>query len=168
MVWLPWQQRRVPPAPATPADPETAAGLPLAIRSPTALPDITLAPITATASDGHPTTPICSPCQRCGACCAFYLVSFPGDEATSSTGNNELLDLSLPHGETSRFMKGTKARHPRCLALLGTVGGHVTCRIYQHRPSTCRAFQRSWENDAGNTLCDRARGVFGLEPFSQY
>jgi uncharacterized protein len=145
----------------TNGDPDTPP-LPAALPAPPQPPEI------GTASGSLRSTQTCSPCQRCGACCAFYLVSFPRDEAVDDTGTRRLYDLSLPLGETSRYMKGTKARHPRCQALLGTVGSHVSCSIYAHRPSTCCTFQRSWESDAGNTLCDRARCIFGLEPFSQY
>jgi len=65
-------------------------------------------------------------------------------------------------------MKGTEMHHPRCHALQGTIGSRVSCLIYANRSSTCRNFTRSWENNIGNTLCDKARAVFGLEPFSQY
>lgn len=67
-----------------------------------------------------------------------------------------------------RFMKGTETISPRCIALEGHVGFNVRCSIYEHRPSTCRNFRLSWENNTGNILCDRARAVFGLQPFSQY
>lgn len=109
-----------------------------------------------------------NPCLRCGACCAFFLVSFPSHEADQSTGG------LVPHemtGESAMFrrcMKGTETKRPRCIALSGFIGGRVHCRIYKNRPSTCRAFRRSWEYDASNFLCDRARAAYGLHAFSQY
>ena len=108
------------------------------------------------------------PCESCGACCAFFLVSFPSSESDDIAGG------SVPHGmsdrcsETKRFMNGTETRNPRCIALQGVVGSRVFCSIYENRPTICRAFNRSWENNSGNMLCDRARAVFGLQPFSQY
>ncbi len=108
------------------------------------------------------------PCEFCGACCAFFLVSFPSGETDDREGGFVPLCMSGCSSETKRFMHGTETGRPRCIALQGVVGTRVSCSIYDKRPTTCRAFNRSWENDTGNTLCDRARSVFGLQPFSQY
>jgi len=164
----PWRLKKISPTHSAPAGKETATGGLFAVPPSAALTDLPRPPETVATPDSFHRTHPPGPCQRCGACCAFYLVSFPDDEVVDSTGNSELFDLSLPLGKARRFMKGTKARHPRCLALQGSVGSHVACSIYEHRPSTCCAFQRSWEHGTGNTLCDRARNVFGLEPFSPY
>lgn len=107
-------------------------------------------------------------CERCGACCAFFPVSFPEDEAEEGTGNNLLSTMSLPAGHLRRVMKGTEIRPHRCIALQGEIGLKVSCFIYNNRPSTCRMFRRSWEENIGNLLCDKARAVLGLQPFSQY
>jgi Fe-S-cluster containining protein len=44
----------------------------------------------------------------------------------------------------------------RCLALQGSLGGSVSCRIYHHRPSPCRRVE------AGSALCLRYRRDHGL------
>lgn len=168
MRWHLWKQRRACSVLPALTNTQTVTGDPVAPPPPAALTDPPQPPVIGIASGNLCDTQVHSPCQRCGACCAFYLVSFPSVEAVDIPGARELYDGSLPLSETRRFMRGTKARHPRCQALVGTIGSHVSCSIYAHRPSTCCAFQRSWESDTGNTLCDRARGVFGLEPFSQY
>lgn len=108
-----------------------------------------------------------NPCETCGACCAFYSVTFPEAEITDNQG-------PVPSGLTvsqtlcQRVMKGTQVASPRCIALEGRVGVRVKCSIYDFRPSTCRNFIRSWEDGIGNSLCDRARQIYGLLPFSPY
>ena len=109
-----------------------------------------------------------NPCLRCGACCAFFRVSFPSQEADQSAGGLVPFELTGPSADDRRCMKGTDLKQPRCIALDGFVGTEVHCQIYGDRPSTCRAFRRSWEDNVGNSLCDRARAVYGLDAFSQY
>lgn len=109
-----------------------------------------------------------SPCEACGACCAFFRVSVPNAETDDLPGGLVPTDLTFFLNNAQKYMKGTETTAPRCIALEGKVGFHVTCRIYENRPSTCREFKLSWENNIGNRLCDRARGVFGLQAFSQY
>jgi Fe-S-cluster containining protein len=116
----------------------------------------------ATAADAN------NPCLTCGACCAFFLVSFPSHEADQSAGGLVPSELTRRSANSRRCMKGTETRRPRCVALNGFIGARVDCRIYASRPSTCRAFSRSWEYDASNFLCDRARAAYGLQVFSQY
>lgn len=108
------------------------------------------------------------PCQGCGACCAKWRVQFYWREA-------EKLDSPHPvpgglFGEITdiyRAMKGTTAKHrPRCTALAGRIGEEVGCRIYESRPSPCRAFAASFENGIKNPRCDEARAVHGLRPLS--
>jgi Fe-S-cluster containining protein len=77
-------------------------------------------------------------CQRCGACCATYRVSFYwADGETWRT----------PEGMTERVaplyscMVGTSRASPRCIALAGTVGKVATCTIYDQRPPPCRELQ---------------------------
>jgi Fe-S-cluster containining protein len=79
-----------------------------------------------------------------------------------------LMATSLPFGHLMRIMRGTELSSPRCEALKGEIGINVHCAIYAGRPSTCRNFIRSWEKDTGNYLCDRARAVYGMQPFSKY
>ncbi len=106
-------------------------------------------------------------CEKCGACCAFFPVTFPEMELDLVNGA-VLTAMSQPNGNLRRVMRGTNSSSPRCAALDGEIGKKVCCAIYAGRPSTCRNFKRSWENDTGNTLCDRARTVYGMQPFSQY
>ena len=109
-----------------------------------------------------------NPCLKCGACCAFSLVSFPSQETDQSTGGMVPFELTVESANSRRCMKGTEMRQPRCVALDGFIGTRVVCRIYKNRPSTCRAFRRSWEHNVGNFLCDRARAAYGLNALSQY
>jgi Fe-S-cluster containining protein len=107
-------------------------------------------------------------CEKCGACCAFFPVNFPDIEKDDLVNGALLNEMSLPAGYLLRVMRGTECKSPRCAALEGEVGKRVRCIIYAGRPSTCRNFNRSWEKNIGNTLCDRARAVYGMQPFSQY
>ena len=109
-----------------------------------------------------------NPCLKCGACCAFFLVSFPSHEIDQNAGGLVPYELTGESAYSRRCMKGTESKRPRCIALNGFVGTRVHCQIYRNRPSTCRAFRRSWEDNVGNSLCDRARAVYGLQEFTQY
>jgi hypothetical protein len=109
-----------------------------------------------------------NPCLYCGACCAFFLVSFPDHEADTVPGGVVSSQMCGISANSRRFMHGTETKNPRCVALDGFIGTLVQCRIYQTRPSTCRTFKRSWEDGDGNFLCDRARAAYGLQVFSQY
>ena len=105
-----------------------------------------------------------NPCLTCGACCAFFCVSFPNNEA----GDNVPIEMTSILDQSRCFMNGTQAKNPYCIALKGKVGTQVECLIYSNRPSCCRNFFRSWQNGKGNSLCDKARTYYGLHPFSQY
>jgi Fe-S-cluster containining protein len=109
-----------------------------------------------------------SPCETCGACCAFFLVSFPDFEVNNIIGGVVPIDMTSLSKNSRRFMKGTNTRNPRCIALEGNVGFCVKCLIYENRPSICREFNISWKNNIGNFLCDRSREFFGLQSFSKY
>jgi hypothetical protein len=92
-------------------------------------------------------------CQRCGACCAAYLVSFYWKQAHD-----------LPETITERLtpwhscMADTNSQGPRCIALQGRVGQHVACTVYAQRPSPCREVQ------VGDEKCNAARAQYGLAP----
>ena len=109
-----------------------------------------------------------SACERCGACCAFFPVNFPEMEIDDPENGNALTTMSLPARHLMRVMRGTELNPPRCIALEGEVSIRVFCTIYAARPSTCRNFIRSWEENSGNSLCDRARAAYGMQPFSKY
>ena len=115
---------------------------------------------------GHPIKK--SPCEACGACCAFFRVMVANAETDDLPGGIVPIDQTFFLNNAQKCMKGTESTSPRCVALEGNIGFHVTCRIYENRPATCRNFSLSWENNIGNRLCDKARGVFGLQAFSQY
>lgn len=105
-----------------------------------------------------------SVCLTCGACCASFRVSFYWYES------DEAVVDCVPTGMTCQVaplvcaMKGTDGRHPRCMALQGTVGLDVWCTIYKRRPSVCHEVRPSGQDGAANSWCDRAREIWGLPP----
>ncbi len=106
------------------------------------------------------------PCRRCGACCASFRVSFYWAEAgTQPDQVPEALTLAIsPHRAA---MRGTeRAGTPRCVALDGELGVSTTCTIHPVRPSTCRAFDASFEHGAHEARCDEARARHGLAPLT--
>ena len=109
-----------------------------------------------------------NPCSTCGACCAYFKVSFLSCEVDDHEGG--VIPVAFTEGinRTHSAMKGTRGFFKRCAALDGVIGQHVSCAIYQERPSTCRAFLATWENACCNTTCDRARSSYGLQPFGEY
>lgn len=107
-------------------------------------------------------------CLSCGACCAFYRVAFPAAETDDRLGGHVPGHLTVPVDAMRRAMMGIGKKRFRCAALVGNIGTRVRCDIYECRPSVCRAFRISWENDLPNPLCERARALYGLAPISQY
>lgn len=104
-----------------------------------------------------------NPCMSCGACCAYFRVSFywaEGDDA----GGPVPTHLTEPLSPFLRCMSGTNQKQCRCVALEGTPGVSARCTIYNERPSPCREFPMSGENGEVNEACDRARARFGLPP----
>jgi Fe-S-cluster containining protein len=104
-----------------------------------------------------------NPCMTCGACCAFFRVSFywaEGDDAGGTVPAHLTEQVSPYH----RCMSGTNQKNPRCIALAGTTGISAFCAIYEDRPSTCRTFTMSGENGEINEACNRAREYYGLPP----
>ncbi|MBU6153936.1 MAG: YkgJ family cysteine cluster protein [Bdellovibrionales bacterium] len=100
------------------------------------------------------------PCLSCGACCAYFRVSFYWAEPVPDQFTEKL--------NTHRsFMIGTDSSvEPRCVALQGVVGKHVSCGIYGNRPSPCREFEASFESGVENTRCSAARKAKGLSPLT--
>lgn len=94
-----------------------------------------------------------NPCLDCGACCAFFRVSFYWAEAEAN-------DIPPPLVEpiNTRFscMAGTNQRAPHCRALIGDVGRRVGCAIYAQRPQPCREVQ------PGDAQCNKARAGYGM------
>jgi len=101
-------------------------------------------------------------CQRCGACCASFRVSFYWAEADDAPGGTVPAALTRPVNAHLRCMQGTEAHPVRCVALVGAVGQAVGCSIYAQRSSTCREVQ------PGDDQCRRARqrhaGALGATP----
>ena len=101
------------------------------------------------------------PCQRCGACCAYFRVSFywaEGDDAPGGGVPVGLTETLTPH---LRNMQGTNAKQPRCIALDGEIGQTVACTIYPVRPSSCH------DVNLGDEKCLRARAKHGLPPIAE-
>ncbi|MCG8707713.1 YkgJ family cysteine cluster protein [Brenneria sp. 4F2] len=102
-------------------------------------------------------------CMHCGACCAYFRVSFYWAEADDGAGVVPAL-LTEPVTPFMRCMQGTNSKTPRCSALEGDIGESVSCSIYLNRPSPCREFMQSGEDGQLNAACDRARAHYGLPP----
>lgn len=95
-------------------------------------------------------------CQRCGACCAVFRVSFYWAEADDAPGGTVPVEMTEPVGPLHRCMRGTARAPVRCTALQGRVGEYVECGIYAQRSSTCREVQ------PGDAQCLKARRAHGL------
>lgn len=104
------------------------------------------------------------PCQRCGACCAAFVVAFHWSEAEGHTALAALAEPLDPH---RLAMRGTFSRAPRCVALRGEVGDDSACAIYAQRPSPCRELAPAWEHGMPSPQCDRARARHGLAPLQR-
>jgi hypothetical protein len=96
-------------------------------------------------------------CQRCGACCAHFRVSFYWAEADDAPGGTVPVALTRQISPHHRCMAGTAARPARCVALAGEIGQAVACTIYAQRSSTCRGLE------PGDSQCLKARAAHGLE-----
>jgi len=105
-----------------------------------------------------------NPCQSCGACCAYFRVSFYWSEAVPELGGTVPPELTAPLNATRCAMAGTLHAPTRCVALEGQIGTAVACRIYPLRSSTCRELE-PWDDDGQpNEKCARARSHHQLEP----
>ncbi len=104
-----------------------------------------------------------NPCLTCGACCAFFRVSFYWAEADDA-GGTVPVQLTEQVNAHLRCMSGTNQQSPRCRALEGTPGEKVSCTIYHLRPGTCQAFDPIDEQGLPNDACRRARAHYGLAP----
>ncbi|UJD89747.1 YkgJ family cysteine cluster protein [Rahnella aquatilis] len=106
-----------------------------------------------------------NPCMTCGACCAYFRVSFYWAESEEAGG-------CVPQALTEQVtpflscMQGTNSKTPRCVALEGEVGHAVSCSVYLNRPTPCREFDQSGLNGVTNAACDRARAQYGLPPLN--
>ncbi|HWT54227.1 MAG TPA: YkgJ family cysteine cluster protein [Rhodocyclaceae bacterium] len=103
-------------------------------------------------------------CQKCGACCATYRVSFYSGEMDEFPGGIVPSGLVEQINDVMACMRGTE-RHPvRCVALRGEIGVEVGCAIYEFRPSPCRDFAPYANLGQGDEACADARRRHGLPP----
>jgi Fe-S-cluster containining protein len=115
-----------------------------------------------------------NPCLHCGACCAFYQVSFYWDEAEPALGGKVPQELAEELTDFRRCMKGTNQKQPRCIALEGEIGKTVRCAIYGRRPITCRKFGILYRSGVLRVsaeeleLCNRARAGWNLPPLFNF
>lgn len=114
-----------------------------------------------------------NPCVECGACCAFFRVSFFWEEISKESPGSVPAEMTEPLDELLQCMKGTDQPHPRCICLLGKVGQQVGCAIYARRSTTCRDFGLHAQNGTiaatadDLTRCNEARKAWGLPPLTQ-
>lgn len=82
--------------------------------------------------------PTADACLSCGACCAYFRVSFYWAE-----GMNMPEHYTEPVTAVYSCMCGTNQSQPRCVALEGEVGQQVSCGIYELRSSSCKEVQNA-------------------------
>jgi Fe-S-cluster containining protein len=95
-----------------------------------------------------------SPCQACGACCA-YSSNWP----RFSTEDDADLDL-IPVELVNERASGMRCDGDRCAALDGRIGEATACTIYAVRPEVCRTCM------PGDVECTMARKKHGLPGLS--
>jgi Fe-S-cluster containining protein len=91
-----------------------------------------------------------SPCQACGACCA-YSANWP----RFTTEDDSALDL-IPAALVNDGLSGMRCEGDRCEALGGRIGIATACTIYALRPEVCRTCM------PGDAECVMARKRHGL------
>jgi uncharacterized protein len=102
----------------------------------------------------EPAIAVESPCQACGACCA-YSQNWP----RFTTEDDAALDL-IPEDYVNERQSGMRCDGDRCSALSGQIGVRTSCAIYAVRPEVCRTCM------PGDVECGMARRRYGLEPLS--
>jgi uncharacterized protein len=105
-----------------------------------------------------------NPCLRCGACCAFFRVSFYWGEADPAVPGSVPVELTEPLNPYRSVMLGTRCAPTRCIALQGEIGDDARCTIYTQRPGPCRELE-PWQPDGEpDEKCARARQHHNLPP----
>lgn len=104
----------------------------------------------------HPNMSDSNPCTHCGACCAYFRVSFYWGETCAHPNGSVPVELTEPVSPYYVAMRGTNQVKKRCVALSGEVGKEVSCTIYAARSSSCHECQ------AGDARCNRARRAWGM------
>ena len=105
-----------------------------------------------------------NPCLQCGACCAFFRVSFYWSEAEPFLGGSVPAELTEPLNPQRLVMCGTRHSPARCIALEGEVGTSVRCGIYEKRSSPCRELEPWDEQGRPDEKCTKARLAHNLPP----
>lgn len=95
-------------------------------------------------------------CQSCGACCAYFRVSFYWSETDAHPEGAVPQSMTKAISLHQVAMLGTTQKPERCVALAGELGQAVRCTIYEKRSSTCQAFAM------GTEACLQARKSHGL------
>ena len=95
-----------------------------------------------------------SPCQACGACCA-YSQNWP----RFTIEDDAQLDL-IPAKYVNERLSGMRCEGDRCSALAGKIGEATACTIYAVRPEVCRTCM------PGDVECAMARRRHGLPVLS--
>lgn len=114
-----------------------------------------------------------NPCIQCGACCAFFRVSFFWEEANPEDPESVPYELTESLDGLMQCMKGTNQPHPQCVALSGEIGEKVGCIIYDRRSSVCREFglhetvQGIKVNGIDLVRCNQARKAWNLPPLTR-
>ena len=98
------------------------------------------------------TTEDSSPCQSCGACCA-YSRHWP----RFTVEDDADIDL-IPRYLVDDDQSGMRCDGDRCSALDGTICVATACSVYEVRPIVCRSCQ------PGDEECRMARQRHGMEP----
>lgn len=93
-----------------------------------------------------------SPCQSCGACCA-YSAEWP----RFALETQEHFE-AIPQHYVDDARGTMRCAGDRCVALQGEVGVATACAIYALRPEVCR------DCLPGDDSCTLARTRFGLAP----
>ena len=99
-------------------------------------------------------------CLECGACCYadwdgpdYAHVTSEESAELEAAGHGHLLYRDGGALKTAYDTYG----NCKCAALTGTLGGQVSCSIYDLRPQVCQRFT------AGSAACHGARRAAGLE-----
>ncbi len=103
-----------------------------------------------------------NPCLSCGACCAYFRVSFHWSETEPELGGKVPIELTEPLRTHECAMRGTSQAQPYCTALDADIGRHSRCTIHDCRPSVCAAVPASLEFGERSRQCDKARAAWGL------
>jgi Fe-S-cluster containining protein len=113
-----------------------------------------------------------NPCILCGACCAYFRVSFYWGEAELEMGGSVPKALTEDVTPFYRCMAGTNQKEPRCVALEGVIGQQTFCSIYADRSTSCREFGVQWDDGVLHLShedikrCNKARKAWGLPPLN--